>query len=281
MTPALHRAASDSGFSRLDFRTKLAVFAAVSLTAALWDDVRLGLGLAVATLLLCLVARVSVSQLWTMGKAMLPIFIVMVLTHGFFNVQLVESLTGRASLTPLLTIPPVWWAVGGRILSLEGLLYGINVLLKSATFLLLIPLCVSTTETNNIVSSLVKLRVPYTISFVIASTLRFFPLLFEEVNAVIETQRLRGFALEEMGVFRRVGVYAKIAVPVTLGALHKAQQVEVAFQAKAFSGSRKRTYLHESRLGTWDVICLAASALTVLIVPVLYGSFGIGRFWAG
>jgi energy-coupling factor transport system permease protein len=98
---------------------------------------------------------------------------------------------------------------------------------------------------------------------------------------VIETQRLRGFALEDMGVFRRVGVYAKIAVPVTLGALHKAQQVEVAFQAKAFSGSRKRTYLHDSRLGTWDAIWLVGCSLMIVIVPILEGRFGVGRFWAG
>jgi energy-coupling factor transport system permease protein len=165
MTPALQRSNRASFFSRLDFRTKLAVFVAVSAIAALWDDVRLGLGLLLGILALCFAARVPAAQVRIMARAMVPFFILMLLTHGFFNVQLVAALSGRPQLTSLLAIPRGWWVIGGRSLSLEGLLYGVNVLLKSATFLLLIPLCVSTTDINQIVAALVKLRVPYTLSF--------------------------------------------------------------------------------------------------------------------
>jgi energy-coupling factor transport system permease protein len=65
-----------------------------------------------------------------------------------------------------------------------------------------------------------------------------------------------------------------------LGALHKAQQIEVALQAKAFSGSRRRTYLHDSRLGPADYAVLLACAGALTAAPLLYWTHGIGRFWA-
>ena len=166
-------------------------------------------------------------------------------------------------------------------MSREGLLYGVNVLAKSMTFLLMVPLVVFTTQIDNLVVGLVKLRVPYRLAFVLSSTLRFFPLLFGEIQAVKETQRLRGFALEEMRAMERVKTYAKVAVPVILGSMFKAQQLEVVLQAKAFSGRGARTYLHESRLGAaeWAVIAASAAVFAaggVLLAKTRWLDFGGG-----
>lgn len=164
------------------------------------------------------------------------------------------------------------------MLSREGLLYGVNVIAKSLTFLLLVPLCVFTTDPNNLVLGLVRLRLPYKLAFLISSTLRFFPLLFDEIHAVIETQRLRGFALEEMSTLERVKTYSKIAVPIVLGAMFKAQQIEVVLQSKAFSGNAERTYLHDSKLRSADGWVIGVSAGVLVVVGILYVVSGVGHF---
>jgi energy-coupling factor transport system permease protein len=276
--PELQRVTRSTFFSRLDFRTKLMTFAAVSTVAALWDSPILGGILMLAVLGACLGVGVSLGYLGFMFRVMTPFFLLLLLTHGLFNVEYVLRLTGKAHLTPVLTMPASWPILGGRSFSREGLLYGVNVVFKSMTFLLLIPLCVFTTDPNQLVVGLVRLRVPYKLAFVVSATLRFFPLIFGEIQAVMETQRLRGFALEEMGPVQRVRVYAKTSVPVILSALFKAQQIEVVMRAKAFSGDPDRTYLEDSAMHAPDWIFNAFLAVAFGAALWFYFSAGFGRF---
>jgi energy-coupling factor transport system permease protein len=278
MLPELQRVTRSTFFSRLDFRTKAMTFVSVSIIAALWDNPLMGGLLMLATLGACLGVGVSLAYLGFMFRVMTPFFILLLLTHGLFNVEYVLRLTGRAHLTPVLTIPASWPVLGGRSVSREGLLYGVNVIFKSMTFLLLIPLCVFTTDPNHLVVGLVRLRVPYKLAFVVSATLRFFPMVFGEIQAVIETQRLRGFALEDMGPIQRVRVYAKISVPVILSALFKAQQIEVVMRSKAFSGNADRTYLESTAMRASDWIFV--SFLLVAFGAALWSYFavGFGRF---
>jgi energy-coupling factor transport system permease protein len=279
--PGMRAAAGGEGFARLDFRAKLALFVAVSALAVLCDRPVASVGIMAAALGGCLAAGISRAYLGLMFRVMTPFFVLMLLTHGFFNVGHVKRLTGAEALTTLWAIPDWLPVLGGVALSREGLLYGVNVLAKSMTFLLMVPLVVFTTQIDNLVVGLVKLRVPYRLAFVLSSTLRFFPLLFGEIQAVKETQRLRGFALEEMRAMERVKTYAKVAVPVILGSMFKAQQLEVVLQAKAFSGRGARTYLHESRLGAaeWAVIAASAAVFAaggVLLAKTRWLDFGGG-----
>ena len=278
MLPELQRVTRSTFFSRLDFRTKVMTFASVSIIAALWDNPILGGILMLATLAACLGVGVSMGYLAFMFRVMTPFFILLLLTHGLFNVEYVLRLTGKEHLIPLVKIPASWPMLGGRSISREGLLYGINVIFKSMTFLLLIPLCVFTTDPNHLVVGLVRLRVPYKLAFVVSATLRFFPLIFGEIQAVMETQRLRGFALEDMGPIQRVRIYAKTSVPVILTALFKAQQIEVVMRAKAFSGDPDRTYVEDTAMRTPDWIFAGLLAAAFVAALVAYFVSGFGRF---
>ena len=84
--------------------------------------------------------------------------------------------------------------------------------------------------------------------------------------------------MEKMGPVKRVRVYAKVAIPLILGAMVKSQQLEVVLQSKAFTGSSDRTYLHESILTPldWSVIILFATLF--VLAAVLYFTIGFGRF---
>lgn len=265
-------------FSKCDFRAKLAFFFAATFLAALWDNPWLGGSLTLAVVGSCLAVGIPWSYLKLMFRVMIPFCLLLLFTHGFFDVEYVLHLTGRSHLTYFFTFPSNWWIIGNKSLSHEGVFYGFNTIFKSLTLLFLVPLCIFTTDPNNLIVSLVRLRLPYKIVFVISATLRFFPLIFDEIQAVIETQRLRGFALEEMGTVERVRIYAKIAVPVILNAMFKAQQIEVVLQAKAFSGRSDRTYIHQSQLKTGDWLMITGSAAGLFLAITLYFTFGIGRF---
>lgn len=276
-TPAFVAATRPTAFSALDFRAKLALFVAATVTAVLWNNPWLNLALAGAILATCFGVGIPGSYLRLVAKVMTPFFLILLITHGFFNVQHVQRLLGGRELTPLFRLPESLWLVGGAAFSREGALFGLNAIGKSLTFILLVPLCVFTTDPNHLVVSLVRLGLPYKLAFVVTSTLRFFPLIFDEIQAVIRTQRLRGFAPEDLSAVQRLRIYAKVAVPVILGALNKAQQTEVVLQAKGFSGSARRTYLHHPRFGTRDTATVLGACLLITAAAWLTAS-GFARF---
>jgi energy-coupling factor transport system permease protein len=268
----------DSLFTRLDFRPKLLMAAVISTVAFVWESpVALGvlmLALAIASIL----AGVRPSYIRTIIKVMIPFYALLLITHGFWNTDQVMTLTGQETLTPLFTLPESWWLVGGGSMSVEGFLYGWGVIFKTLTLVMVLPLAVFTTDVNNMIVGMVRSRVPFKLVFIFSSTLRFFPLLFEEIQSIIEAQRLRGLAMETMGPAKRVRVYAKVAVPLILGAMVKSQQLEVVLQSRAFTGTSDRTYLHESVLRTADYAVIALFTLLFVLAVVFYFWQGVGRF---
>ena len=268
----------DSLFTRLDFRPKLLMVVVISTVAFVWESPVALAALTLALVAACLMAGVKPGYVKTIVTVMVPFYVLLLITHGFWNVDQVKALTGREELTPLFTFPANWWLIGGGSMSVEGLAYGWTVIFKTLTLVMVIPLSVFTTEVDNMIVSMVRVRVPYKLVFIFSSTLRFFPLLFEEIQTIIEAQRLRGLAMETMGPVQRVRVYGKVAVPLILGAMVKSQQLEVVLQSKAFTGSGDRTYLHESVLRRADYAVIVLFTLLFLVAAVLYFGPGVGKF---
>ncbi len=166
----------------------------------------------------------------------------------------------------------------GAKMSVEGTLYAINIICKTLTMVLVIPLGIFTTDINQMVISLVLAKIPYKVVFIFSSTLRLFPLLLEELQSIIDAQRLRGLAVEKMNLLQKARVYATIAVPLILNSMVKSQKLEIILQAKAFSGNSDRTFLSESILNKLDYLVMTSFLGLLLITLGLYFGFGVGKF---
>ena len=265
-------AARHSPFSSLDVRAKLAILAATVVLAFSWENPVFSGVLACGVLLLWPLARLEWRDLKRLLFLMSPFLVIVLLVHGVFN-----EVVGR---TTLLGPVPAWVPLvgGGLRVTSEGLLYGLVVISRTLALILILPVVVLTTDPNTLVVGLVRLRVPYTGAFVFSSALRFLPLVLAEAAALIEAQRLRGLDLEKLGLWARGRAYARVAVPLVLGALIKSQQLEVVLQSKAFSGSAERTYLEPLELRTRDRVVIGTSALLMLLAPILRFGYGIGAF---
>lgn len=261
----------DTPFTRLDFRTKLTMMIVITLIAFTWESPIAGGILTLIVAIACLFAGVKLNYLATILKFMLPFYLFLLITMGFFNVDQVKTLMGKKELTTLLTI-------GDAKMSVEGTLYGLNIICKTLTMIFVIPLVIFTTDINQMIVSLTKARIPYKIVFIFSSTLRLFPLLAEETRSIIDAQRLRGLAIEKMVPIQKARVYATIAVPLILNAMAKSQKLEVVLQSKAFSGDPDRTFLHESVLTSIDYLIIGLFLLLLLLAIVLYFGWGVGKF---
>lgn len=276
--PSLTQLAQDSPFARIDVRSKLMLVACVTAVTLIWDRPSYQAVLAFAVFLLCAIGRVTGSYLMSLFRIMIPFYFILLLTHGFFNTEYVRKLTGHASLTTLWQVPATVPLLGGIRLTAEGTLFGLNASLKTVVLTLLAPLLIFTTSVDSLIAGLVRARVPYKLAFILSATLRFFPMLMADVRAIIDAQRMRGLAVERMALPGRIRVYARLAVPLILGAMTKSQQLEVVLQAKAFSGSPDRTYLHDAKLRLADFVIMGFSLGLLLAVAGLYLRFGWGRF---
>jgi len=268
----------DSLFTRLDFRSKSVAMLSITILAFLWESPIAGGLLMLSVIISCILAGVRLNYLGTIIKVMIPFYIFLILSMGFFNVEQIKLLTHKSELTSLLSLPKTWWLLGGAKMSLEGTLYGLNIVFKTLTMILVIPLAIFTTDVNQMTVGMVRAKIPYKVVFIFSSTLRFVPLLLEEVQSIIESQRLRGLNFEKMGGLKKAQVYAKVAVPLILNSLSKSQKLEIVLQSKGFSGSSKRTYLHESALATPDYLLTIGSISLFIIAIALYFGLGIGKF---
>ncbi len=268
----------DSFFTRLDFRPKLFMVVIVTAVAFMWESPVTGGAMTLLLTLGALAVGVRWKYIRTIYLVMTFFGLLLILTHGFFNKEQVLSLTGHEQLTPLFSIPENWFLIGGGLMSLEGTLYGFNALFKTLTMVLVIPIAIFTTDVNRMIIGMVKAKIPYKITFIFSSTLRFFPLLFDEIHTIIEAQRLRGLPMEKMGPVKRVKVYAKVAIPLILTSMVESQMIEVVLQSKAFTGSPDRTYLHESLISKEDVAMFVLFGLFFLGAVIGYFIWGFGKF---
>lgn len=256
---------------RLDPRTKLLLLVTVSVLIFVWESLALLGGLLIVVLALALVAGIPGRLIATIFLVMLPAIALVMAIQGPFS---------PLGSTPLLTWPdPVPW-LGGRVaLYREGVWFGLIVACRLLIPILAFPILVMTTEVNDLVTALTRARVPFKVAFLISTTLRFVPFIFAELQAIRDAQRLRGVAIESMGLLRRAGVFARMLVPLILGSLMKAQTLEMALQARAFSGSRERTYLNADavRLKALDVVVMIA--LVLLLTGAVAGRLAVG--WGG
>lgn len=268
----------ESLFTRLDFRSKLVLVAVTSLLAFIWESPVTLAALALAVVAATLLSGIEAAYIGRTLRFMAPLYVLLLITHGFWNTQQVRLLTGRETLTPLFSFPPSWPLIGGGGMSVEGFVYGWTATLRTTVLILVLPLAVFTTDLNRMMVGLTQIGIPYKLVFIFSSTLRFFPLLFGEAQAIIEAQRLRGLDPKRMRPLQRARVYARIAIPLILGAMVKSQQLEAVLQARAFTGSGERTYLHESRLRGMDWVVILLCLALFIVALTLYFWLGVGKF---
>ena len=268
----IEQVSQPSFFSRLDVRTKLLFLFFVITIILVWENIFYQMVIFFVVLTLTLSSHLDPGQIRKTFLLMAPFIVLSVVVQGFFNIR------GITPLITLFTIPDWVPILNGPITFFwEGLVFGLMVVFRLLSPVLVLPLVVMTTDINELVLGLVKLRVPYKIAYVFSVALRFVPFIFGEIDAITEAQRLRGLELEKMNIFQRVPVFASLAVPLILGSLFKAQTLDVVLQAKAFRGTADRTYIDEINLRPIDYILI--TGMIVIFFGALFGRLTLG--WGG
>jgi energy-coupling factor transport system permease protein len=117
----------------------------------------------------------------------------------------------------------------------DGLYYGFVLLGRIVASLLMALVMVMTTHPSDLFTSFAKLKVPYTLNFMLAMTLQLIPVFQREVGIIMSAQKSRGM--------KGSGFSAVLPsfVPVFVGAIERVQQLSISLESRGFGSNGIKT----------------------------------------
>ena len=239
--------------TRLDARIKLLLLLGLS-TAAVFSSAPAALAALLALALFILLAGgLRPAAVWFKARGLCG------LIGMLFLIQCLFERGGE----PLLKLG------GIMLVSAAGFHSAVLVSLRLLIIVLsaLIALC---GEPRDYLLALTQCHVPYEIAFMVLAALRFLPMLREEAQDVLCAMQMRGLRLKKTGLKHQVKAYISIMLPVTAGAIRRAEQLSLAMEARAFRAFPRRTTMRRLHLRAADRACAALYGLALAAIVVIF-----------
>jgi len=239
-----------SPLGRLDVRLKMAIAFSMSLLVVLVDGLpMLGTAAAIGVLLFGL-SRPNASQVKLVCVTLALVVWGLVLSQGiFYNRYPRHALLVLMESNRLLD--------DGLKIYAQGIRYG---MVQSLRFIAMglvgYAICFST-EPDRFLRGLLAMRVPFSLSFMAVSAIRFLPLVAEEFRTVRTAMRLKGYRPFRAGIRDTIRVEVSGLRPVLAGTVRRSQEVALSILTRGFALDTKRTSLHDERFRAWHWAALA------------------------
>ncbi|MCD6484492.1 MAG: energy-coupling factor transporter transmembrane protein EcfT [Candidatus Odinarchaeota archaeon] len=156
-----------------------------------------------------------------------------------------QPLVYSGNKTPIISpVVPTWvpFLGGMGTFYLEGLIFGIVLIVRLYGILILMPVLILTTPAADFVIGLTQVGLPYDYAFITMMALRFLPVLSDTRERILEAQRLRALEFEKAGFMTRMRRQIPLIVPLIVNAMRVGEELEVAIESRAFGSNIKRTY---------------------------------------
>lgn len=132
-----------------------------------------------------------------------------------------------------------------------------------------------TTSPEDLMQSMVQLKIPYEYALTFNMSMRFVPTLIRELQIIIDAQKSRGLELEKGNIFQKVRKYIPILIPLIINSFRRAEMIADAMESRAFGASKKRTSLYTLTMSRKDYVFIAFSLMGFFAILSLKLFFGI------
>ncbi len=113
------------------------------------------------------------------------------------------------------------------------------------------------------------IRVPvHEIAMMMSIALRFIPTLMDETDRIMKAQKSRGADFESGNIFKRVWNMVPLLVPLFVSAVHRADELAVAMEARCYHGGEGRTKLKQVHMKRIDYIALAVTLVVCTLMAL-------------
>jgi energy-coupling factor transport system permease protein len=139
-------------------------------------------------------------------------------------------------------------SIGPLALYGDGLYYGLVLLGRIVASLIIALVVVMTTHPSDLFTSLAKLKMPYTLNFMLAMTLQLIPVFQREFGIIMSAQKSRGM--------KGTGFSAVLPsfVPVFVGAIERVQQLSISLESRGFGSNGFKTSYRQVKVRARDWI---------------------------
>ena len=243
---------SNSPVHRLDPRTKIISILIISISIFLLKNLWGYFLLAVFLLGVALLAKLSIKLVLRGLVPLLWIIVFTFLLHLFFTPG-----------SPIASLGPL------RITE-QGLSLGTFIALRLIFLILVTSLLTLTTSPQKLTKGLEFLLAPlrvvgissHKIAMMMTLSLRFVPLLFEEIDRLINAQKSRGSDLSSKNPIKRIRAIIPILISLLANLFRRADEFALAMETRAYDPDRPRRDPEATKFSTFDL-------LTILIIITL------------
>ncbi|MCD6485185.1 MAG: energy-coupling factor transporter transmembrane protein EcfT [Candidatus Odinarchaeota archaeon] len=257
---------------KFDPRTKIILLVFYVLLALIYSDpIYLGAVL-LSAIIIWVYSRIPIKEVNKIYRYVYATLALLILIQGL-------SYSDPNATTILRVIPenPLLGNVGA--LTVEGLIYGIAISERILILMLIGPLVIYTTPLDRLILGLIKFKMPYTLAFIMSTSLNLLPSVQIEIENIQEAQTARAFTKIETGSFmERMKAYIPLMVPLVVGMVRNSTLLSLAMASRAFGVSTKRTFYHEISLKMRDKIAIAIIAGVFIILAYARFVYGMGGF---
>lgn len=241
----------ESPVHRLDPRTKI-LSALLAMLAALTGGPA---GLALTALLAgagIILARITPALFW---RQMRPLGVIIAIT-----VLLQVIFTPGSDLT-----------AGSARISAQGLLAGLELLVRLVIIITVGIILTATTSTLSLAAGMEALLKPlgrlglpvHEVVMAVTIAVRFVPVIFEEARTIMSAQISRGAGFYGPGLARRSAAVISLMVPLLVGAFRRSDELATAMEARCYRGGAGRTRMNPLNFSTNDLACMSLCGATL------------------
>lgn len=159
----------------------------------------------------------------------------------------------------LFTSGEILISIGILKITKEGIYAAFFVMLRLILLVLFSSLMTFTTTPKQLTDGMETLFSPlkrflpiHEIAMMMSITLRFIPILMEELDKIMKAQQARGADFETGGIVKRVKALIPLLVPLFVAAFRRADELAVAMDARCYHGGEGRTKMKPLRLAGRD-----------------------------
>lgn len=133
---------------------------------------------------------------------------------------------------------------------------------------------ISTTDPALLAKGLMKMKVPINVAFMFLGTLRFFPLVFEELTNISNAQTIRG--VNKKGLKGSWNSFKLAMFPLLINSLRKSRTMGLAVESKGFSKMAWKEYYQDMKLTKVDWLAIAMTVIFFAAAIYIRYVLGLG-----
>lgn len=256
---------------KLDPRTKILLAVMFIVTVFLAKNPITLLGLALITVALILISRISFRVIL---KAIKPLVFILAFT-AILNIFLT-----RGEGEPLVQLWSLKIYAEGLIRAAFMFVRVIIFILSSTVLLTYTTSPISLTDgIESLMAPLKKIKVPvHAFAMMMSIALRFIPILVEETEKIMNAQKSRGADFSSGGLIKRAKALIPIIIPLLASAFNRADELATAMECRCYRGDKNRTKLVKLQYKAMDWIWLfmfAAILTAVILLRIVPYNFEI------